>query len=157
MRLSGSTGSDDAASAIDAAVQEAVVGMADRLGDDLVAEILASPYTETPTTASQRRRVKASLIEQKWARMVLMRTMPVLFQQGVAQGEARWNQEEFETDRVFTEREISRLYDDVLAGLDELTDGANRPTGSASVIGPDVTPVYRPGFSARHTATGGLY
>jgi sugar phosphate isomerase/epimerase len=149
MRLTDASVRQDAVAAIDAAIQTARVGMADRLGDDLTTEIVLTAWTANPSTSAERRRVKAALLEEKWVRLELMRTMPVLFQQAAGMAGDRWNNEDFEREGFSTDREIERLWQEILFGLDEITEGASRPQGFASAIGPDDTPVYRPGGSAR--------
>jgi hypothetical protein len=153
LRLS-SADSDDAVAAIDAAIQAVGIGMYDKLGPGLVAQIKAIAYSDDLTTSADARlRLKAAVAEEKWVRAELLRKMPVLFRESRGTAYDRYNEEGLVADGDRVEDEISRLMDEANDLLDDLNGNTSPARTSALTFGPTTTPVYTPGGSVRHELT----
>lgn len=146
LRLSGAI-SPDAASAIDAAIQGVRVRIYDRLGEERVTTIKATTLTDNPTDSTGIIRLKAAVLEEKWVRYELMRSMPVIFHDSDGESLAAWNNEDFAIrgrGSDTKEAELERLQADIAELLAELVSGTDEPNIRASTIGPATTPVIRP-------------
>lgn len=147
LRLTGA-GSTDAMAILGEQVRTVRIGFYDYLGEARVAQILLTPFSENPTTATDVLRSKAAVCEIIWIRYYLLRHLPVLFQDASADEGRRYNDEQTMQpyDRGAYERELSRLLAEVDALLGSLL-GSPVDTGiSVSVIGPTTTQP-RPGDS----------
>jgi len=146
LRLS-SADSADAQAAIDSAILAAVVSIYDHIGEALVVEIRSVPYSDNPNTSDARRRIKASVAEEKIVRAELLRKMPIMFRESQGTSFDRFNEEgltsRFEEDRLGAE--VEQLMADAVVLLDDLAGTGQDGEVSASVIGPLDSPVHRPG------------
>lgn len=131
---------------IEEAMRRARVGLYDRLGSDLVAEILLTASVENPTTANQIRRSKSESAETLWVRKILICEMPLLFFDSRDDGQAIYNEEGFTRDAATNELEF--LLDKVCAELEQILDELTCPEedlGDAQVyLGEPDPPVKRP-------------
>lgn len=135
LRLSGAT-STDATRVIADAVNRVRLGFYDELTASRVAAIQAMPASDTPTTADERTRARAALVEVSWVRMHLMRTMPVLFMEGGTAPQQSWNEEPIARQGAPTEidREIKRLDEEVKAGLAVLSGDETTEDGTTIML-----------------------
>lgn len=140
----------DAVAQIDQAVEDVRVRLYDErgLGAALVATLLAIPYTENATTVSALRRTRANNLEIKWVRLLLLKRMPVLFQDASGQSLDAWNEEPLTRLPAWALENMCRALEeeiqDELALLADVEDAG----GSMDVVvfEPSETPA-RPGAS----------
>jgi len=155
LRLTGAS-SPDAISAVDGAMVAVAIGLFDRLGEATVATIQGYTYSDDASAgANSRLRLKAAITEEKWIRHELMRKMPVLFMDSASKASRQWNEEEFSRNGEADQREISRLWNEVLTLLDDLEGNTSNATVSAMAFGPDTSPVFVPGGSVLNPLLGG--
>lgn len=123
LRLSGVPAGRDANEIISDAVLEAKVGFYRKLGEGRVSYLLGVTYTENPTSSAERLRVIANLTEVKWCRLILMRTLPVMFMDGNNATLQTWNEES--AFRGMTREDIlletKRLENEITENLDLLS------------------------------------
>jgi len=151
LRLTGADHTDTVA-AIDAAIQTVALRFYDLLGSGQVDLIKSYSYSADPTAGdNERTRLRAAVAEEKWVRAELIRKLPILFvaNEGVAMDQ--WNEEELTRDGKGSEDEISRLEAEGLEMVDILLGDSDGSSLSAEAIGPESTPVYRPGHSVINT------
>lgn len=131
LRLSGSS-SADAARMIDDAVESVRVGFINHLGEVRVGQLVATAYTENALTAAAILRTKANILEITWVRLKLLRRLPTLFMDASGVQQQAWNEEQGFARDNSTGKEIDRLEDEVLQGLEELA-GTSDDGGSMTV------------------------
>lgn len=148
LRLTGAA-QPDALAVIEDAVSQVRIGFYDFVGPDRINAILATPLNDAPTSTEQIIRSKAAVIETKWARMILLRVMPMLFMDASGDTGRVWNEEELTREAgAANEKELARLQEEIDRGLADLRgdDGTPEQLGSLSArtFGPATTPL-RPG------------
>lgn len=123
LRLSGVPEGRDANEIISDAVLEARVGFYRKLGEGRVTYLLGITYTEEPSSSAERLRVIANQTEVKWCRLILMRTLPVMFMDGNNDVIQSWNEES--AFRGMTREDIlletKRLENEITENLDLLS------------------------------------
>lgn len=141
LRLSGTANSDGLA-IIDAAIQQTRVGFYDTLGALRISQLLALTLTENPTDIDGILRLKASLCESSWVRMLLLRKMPLLFIDGSSKTREIWNEEALTREaQKDIDSEIARLATEIQDFLTDLASGtAEESILNISSIGPDRKP-----------------
>lgn len=146
LRLSGLSTDGDGASILDAAIQEVRVGFIREIGIDSVNRVVAYNQTETPTTNEEAIRLLAEILEVKWSRLILMRTMTTMTLDGAGGALNDYHHEApfRETSPYDREVEISRLQKEIHDGLDLLSQAESIPdemVGYQSfTASPDPTP-----------------
>jgi hypothetical protein len=92
LRMSGSY---DTAADVHAIIEQSVLRarleMQERLGDDIITQLLAITYSANPTTADQRRRALANLVEIELVRARLLDILPIIFKDSSGGVSEDWN------------------------------------------------------------------
>lgn len=141
LRLSGAAEAD-ALAMVDAATEMVRGRIYEELGVGRTNEISALPYSENATDDNGLLRMRANNVELAMIRLELLRSMPIIFQDGAANVRERWNEEGVgrgQSEKKL-EDEIKRLMNDIANGLDSLqADDSTDSAGGvrATVIGPD--------------------
>lgn len=135
LRLTGIATSGQAV--VDEAVQTVRVGIYRALGAAVVSTLLATTSTLSPITDAELERCTAERVEVAWTRMLLLRSMPVLFKESSSNIQQAWNEEGLARDasaRMIAD-EIERLQADIDTWLGTLTDDSVPFGVRATVIG----------------------
>lgn len=144
LRLTGIPADADAISMIsDAAltVREAIYS---RLGTRIEL-IMALPRTTNPVTPDEHMRILAEITEIKMVRLELLRTMPVLFQDGSGTAQQAWSDNSTLRDArpLQMDKEISRLQAEIEENLEKL-EGTDSPGNETTISvfdgNPDAAP-----------------
>jgi len=159
LRLEDLPPSSAANDILDHAILDARLTFYRRLGQTVVATLVALPYTTSPTTEVEVKRALAQSVEVKLVRAKLMRTLPHIWSDASGDAQRAWNDEAPYRERGMSdaERELKRLHDEIeedfqiLEGEDtpgeesdwRMYDGvrdtdAPRPGGSLSNLNPTV-------------------
>lgn len=95
LRLSGVKVTEDADDIIRRATLEVRMRIAERVPASIITTILATTYKPTPDVSSEAemKRALAYLLEVKWVRLVLMRTLPSMFMDNSGGITEAWNEE----------------------------------------------------------------
>lgn len=141
LRLSGVT-QDDTNKAITDTILEVRTLLYSRLGFFRIDQIQATVEVNAPTSQAQLDRSRASLLETTWCRLLLLRRLPVLFQDASAQSQMTWN-EEGTTRRAGAsdlEKEVQRLTEEIESLLAILGNQEGSGGVQGGVINPSIIP-----------------
>lgn len=118
LRLSGLAEDGDAHAIFDEALLEVRVHFYRRLGASLVTSLLATGFTENPTTNATALRGLANVTEVNWVRLVLLCRLPQLWMDNSGQAQKAWNEEapyRERGDKTATEKErLEKTIEDAL-------------------------------------------
>lgn len=96
------------------------------LGEARVTQLLATPYTDTPSSDDAVLRALAAATEVQMVRCRLMRTLPTTFMDASGDIDHRWNEEApVRESSVELEDEIVRCEAEILDALSQLKDPTN--------------------------------
>jgi hypothetical protein len=152
----GSITTEDAEAAVDAALAAVAIGVYDRLGSGTTDTIRGYTYSDDPSTSVESRtRLKGAVLEEKWVRYELLRTMPSVFPTSSNRLRTRINEASaYSQDPAAVADELERLWAEISELLDDLAGNDEAGSVSARTFGPDTTPVYEPGGSVRSYLSG---
>ena len=85
---------------IDQELQSVRLGLFRRLGTALVTTLLATSYTDNPTTEAEIKRVSACRAEALWLRLNLLRVLPQLWMDSSSNQKTVWNEDAFSRERA---------------------------------------------------------
>lgn len=120
LRLSGIELGSDAARIVDRGVMSARVGMYQRLGLSIVAEMIALVDIDAPTTLAEVRRKACTLMEIEWVRRELVETMPVMVADAGGDAQQLFNDEG--VWRGIEPEEMVKLIERATARIEELAE-----------------------------------
>lgn len=126
---------------VDNAIAEVRTELYTALGGARISTIKTYTVTDTPTTTNELVRSEATLTEDKWIRLLLLRRMPSFFLGSSSGAEETWNTTGLlREDAARHESELTRLQSEVDCGLGKLqADTEECVTVQAAVIGPTKT------------------
>ena len=144
LRLGQMPDGSDGDELLDDALLTAKMGIRNALGQSRIATILATAWTDSPTTDAQHLRALAAQTEIDWVRFRLGHLSPVRLHESIAGRHQTFQDEGF--DRVMSQDErmvyLGHLWETIqqnlehLKGTDTLGDGLS-DTSDAEVIEPD--------------------
>lgn len=122
----------DTQAIIDEAILRARVRFFRALGTARVQALLATAYTESPTTDDQVMRALAATTEVKMVYCALLRMLPNTFMDASGDVDARWNEEAPVRERTSTEldSELKRCENEIQADLLSLEENETDPCES---------------------------
>lgn len=109
LRLSGVPSTSDADDIVNEAILVTRQKFYRELGSPRIAELVAMPFTETPTTNDEILRAVANSTEVLIVRCELMRTMPMMFMDGNAQQDQIMQDEALFRDSTSSQLEQMRM------------------------------------------------
>lgn len=120
LRLSGLKASSDGERIFLRGMTAARIGLYQRLGTTIVAEMLALSDVDNPTTLSQLRRKACTLAEVEWVRLEVLQTMPVIVADASGDAQQLFNDEG--VWRGIDPDEMEALLARIRDGLEELLE-----------------------------------
>lgn len=114
----------DTEAIIDEAILRARLRFYRTLGTGRVTAILATAYTDQPTTEDEVIRALAATVEVKMVHCQLLRALPNTYMDASGDVNARWNEEAPTRERGFSEldAELMRCEREITAALDDLIE-----------------------------------
>ena len=117
------------------AVAQVKVLLYSRLGETIITEVLNTAFTENPTTAAERQRSAANLIETKWVKMLLLKSLDNVFIDSTADSINRFNDEGLTREKTQTDILIESIQEEIdeLLGVLSTTATSGNDTQSATI------------------------
>ncbi len=144
LRLSGVALGTNAQAQIDLAVEDVRINLFNSdsgLGEAKITSLLAIAFVENAATAADIERTRANNLEQKWVRLLLLRRMPLLFQDASAITLEHWNNEPLtRLSSKDLREEIKRLEEEIAGEIGDLVSGSSPGGIDVHVLEPETEP-----------------
>ncbi len=146
LRLSRLPANSGATELLAAATLVVRLGILEELDAPRVADIAALPFTSSPLTGDEILRATANMVEIKWVRLELSKSMPMLFADGnIDNGQIMHDEALFRQprqDQLETLR--SELWDEIMVGIDRLRQANSAAQDRNRVRFEAITPACAP-------------
>ena len=148
LRLSGVTDTSDGVSVIEEAVRASRSGFFRYLSASRIATLQAISHVDNPTDQNGNLRQLAEVVELKWIRMELLRTMPVLLYSSAPSVPQNWNDEGLlrgmAEDRL--QEEIKSLKQDIFDAMEVLGAETSLPDSPGGIVAFTISPTGQQKF-----------
>lgn len=150
LRLGGVEVNSNASDMIDQAVEDVRIGLFNPdtgLGEARVVTLRAVVFVENALTTAALERTRANSLEVSWVRLLLLRRMTIMFQDGSVPTFDLWNNEPItRLSMRDLQKEIDRLQEEISSELEDLGTGIAPGGIDVLVLEPKDAP-FKPGSS----------